>query len=217
MGRAVRSGGNRKRKKTTTDEIYGGAAGQEVKLMLDKLPGTALDFDKRAQNDAFSVIEPILSATGGLTLSQLSTLTGLEGSTIQNWIKRGWVSSTVGKKYTERQVVRILLINILRGTMKLDDIASLMAYINGKVDDLSDDILHDTQLYNLMCRLLCLMSEKNLHSRDEIAQEIEKNLPDEYKGESRKRLKKVLLIMILGYRASYYRRMTEQEYSQLDN
>ena len=68
-----------------------------------------------------------------------------------------------------------------------------------------------------MCRLLCLMSEKNLHSRDEIAQEIEKNLPDEYKGESRKRLKKVLLIMILGYRASYYRRMTEQEYSQLNN
>lgn len=196
---------------------YGDTAGQEVKLMLDKLPGTALDFDKRAQNDAFSVIEPILSATGGLTLSQLSTLTGLEGSTIQNWIKRGWVSSTVGKKYTERQVVRILLINILRGTMKLDDIASLMAYINGNVDDLSDDILHDTQLYNLMCRLLCLMSEKNLHSRDEIAQEIEKNLPDEYKGESRKRLKKVLLIMILGYRASYYRRMTEQEYSQLDN
>ncbi|MGN0624173.1 MAG: DUF1836 domain-containing protein [Oscillospiraceae bacterium] len=185
--------------------------------MLDKLPGTALDFDKRAQNDAFSVIEPILSATGGLTLSQLSTLTGLEGSTIQNWIKRGWVSSTVGKKYTERQVVRILLINILRGTMKLDDIASLMAYINGNVDDLSDDILHDTQLYNLMCRLLCLMSEKNLHSRDEIAQEIEKNLPDEYKGESRKRLKKVLLIMILGYRASYYRRMTEQEYLQLDD
>lgn len=181
------------------------------------IPGTTIKFSEQAREAAFSQIAPVLDATGGLTLSQLSKLSGLEGSTIQNWIKRGWVSSTVGKKYTERQVVRILLINILRGTMKLDDIASLMAYINGNVDDLSDDILHDTQLYNLMCRLLCLMSEKNLHSRDEIAQEIEKNLPDEYKGESRKRLKKVLLIMILGYRASYYRRMTEQEYLQLDD
>lgn len=183
--------------------------------MLDKLPGTALDFDARAENNAFSVIEPILSATGGLTLSQLSTLTGLEGSTIQNWIKRGWVTSTVGKKYTQRQVVRILLINILRGTMKLEDIANLMAYINGKVEDMSDDILHDTQLYNLMCRLLYIISRKNLRSRNGIEEEIERNLSGEYAGENRKRLKKVLLIMILGYISSYYRRLTEHEYAGL--
>ena len=45
-------------------------------MMLDKLPGTALDFDERGASNAFSVIAPILDATGGLTLSQLATLTG---------------------------------------------------------------------------------------------------------------------------------------------
>lgn len=184
--------------------------------MLDKLPGTEMDFDLKEEENAFSLIEPILSATGGLTLSQLSTLTGLEGSTIQNWIKRGWVTPAVGKKYAERQIVRILLINILRGTMKLEDIAGLMTYINGKVDDMSDDILHDTELYNLMCRLLSVMSRKNLHSRNEIAEEIDKNLSPDYSGEQRKRLNEALLILILGYRASYYRRQAEREFEKLD-
>lgn len=183
--------------------------------MLDKIPGTTLAFDKRAEKSAFSVIEPILSATGGLTLSQLSTLTGLEGSTIQNWIKRGWVTPTVGKKYGERQVVRILLINILRGTLKMEDIAKLMAYINGSVDDLSDDILHDTQLYDLMCRILCITVANRMQSGRELEREIEYNLSDEYTGENRKRLKKVLLILISGCRANFYRRLAENEYAEL--
>ena len=185
-------------------------------MMLDKLPGTALDFDERGASNAFSVIAPILDATGGLTLSQLATLTGLEGSTIQNWIKRGWVAPTVGKKYGERQVVRIMLINILRGTIKLEDIARLMEYINGEVADQSDDIMHDTELYNLMCHMLTAMTRDNLHSREEIDEEIEKRLDRSFEGENRKRLRRVLLIMILGYRASYYRRMAENEFAELE-
>ena len=109
-----------------------------------------------------------------------------------------------------------MLINILRGTIKLEDIARLMEYINGQVDDLSDDIMHDTELYNLMCQLLTEMSLKNLHSREEIEQEIENRLDDSLESKSRDRLKRVLLIMILGYRASYYRRMAEAEYEELE-
>ena len=74
-----------------------------MKKMIDKLPGTIIDFSEQAEENAFSLIEPILTVTGGITLSQLSALTGLQGSTIQNWIKRGWVSATTDKKYTERQ------------------------------------------------------------------------------------------------------------------
>lgn len=189
---------------------------EEINMMLDKLPGTTLDFDEKSVNNAFSVIKPMLDATGGLTLSQLAALTGLEGSTIQNWIKRGWVMSTEGKKYGERQVVRVILINILRGTIKLEDIARLMHYINGQVDDLNDDILYDTELYDLMCRMLAEMTMLQLHTREEIEREIADRLDPAFTGEARKRLIKVLLIMILGYRASYYRRMAEQEYSELD-
>ena len=189
---------------------------EEINMMLDQLPGTTLDFDEKSVNNAFSVIKPMLDATGGLTLSQLAALTGLEGSTIQNWIKRGWVMSTEGKKYGERQVVRVILINILRGTIKLEDIARLMHYINGQVDDLNDDILYDTELYDLMCRMLAEMTKLQLHTREEIEREIADKLDPVFTGEARKRLIKVLLIMILGYRASYYRRMAEQEYSELD-
>ena len=71
------------------------------------IPGTTLKFTETARDAAFSVISPVLEATGGLTLSQLSKLTGLEGTTIQNWIKRGWVSSTKGKKYSEKQVLQV--------------------------------------------------------------------------------------------------------------
>lgn len=185
--------------------------------MLDKLPGTVLNFSEQAEGNAFSLIEPILTATGGITLSQLTAITGLQGSTIQNWIKRGWVSATEGKKYTERQVIRILLINILRNSMKLEDIANLMAYINGRVDDLSDDILHDKELYNLLCRLIGILDRDNAYDPSVITVEIDRNLGAEYDGEARKRLKKVLFIMIMGYRSSYLMRQIETEFQTIKN
>lgn len=72
-------------------------------------------------------------------------------ATVQNWVKRGWVSAPVNKRYGERQVARILLINLLRPAMRLDQIASLLRYVNGSVDDRTDDILPDDQLYNWLC------------------------------------------------------------------
>lgn len=188
-----------------------------MKKMIDKLPGTVIDFSEQAEENAFSLIEPILTVTGGITLSQLSALTGLQGSTIQNWIKRGWVSATTDKKYTERQILRILLINILRNSMKLEDIAKLMSYINGKVDDLSDDILHDKQLYNLLCKLICILDRKGIYTPLEISEEINKNLGAEYGDEERKRLNKVLFIMIMGYRSSYLMRQIETEFQTIKN
>lgn len=188
-----------------------------MKKMIDKLPGTVIDFSEQAEENAFSLIEPILTVTGGITLSQLSALTGLQGSTIQNWIKRGWVSATTDKKYTERQILRILLINILRNSMKLEDIAKLMSYINGKVDDLSDDILHDKQLYNLLCKLICILDRKGIYTPLEISDEINKNLGAEYGDEERKRLNKVLFIMIMGYRSSYLMRQIETEFQTIKN
>lgn len=90
--------------------------------------------------------------------------------------------------------------------MKLEDIAKLMSYINGKVDDLSDDILHDKQLYNLLCKLICILDRKGIYTPLEISEEINKNLGAEYGDEEQKRLSKVLFIMIMGYRSSYLRR-----------
>ena len=143
-----------------------------------------MKYSGQAKDAAFSLISPILEATGGLTLSQLSKLTGLEGTTIQNWIKRGWVSPTRGgKKYSQQQVLRILLINMLRGAMKLEDIANLMVYINGDVEDTSDDIISDELLYNILCKIIFNAEDKGAFDSDSVkalvAEEVE-----EYENES---------------------------------
>ena len=101
--------------------------------------------------------------------------------------------------------------------MKLEDIAKLMSYINGKVDDLSDDILHDKQLYNLLCKLICILDRKGIYTPLEISEEINKNLGAEYGDEERKRLNKVLFIMIMGYRSSYLMRQIETEFQTIKN
>ncbi len=105
--------------------------------MLRTVPGTVLPWTDGLQQNAFAVLSPVLAVTKGLTLSQLRELTGLEGSTIQNWVKRGWVERPTGKRYGEQQIVRIVIINMLRNSMQLDKIIALMTYINGQVDDLS--------------------------------------------------------------------------------
>lgn len=170
------------------------------------IPGTTLKFSEQARNEAFSIISPVLEATGGLTLSQLSKLTGLTGSTIQNWIKRGWVASTHGKKYSRQQVLRILLINILRNSMKLEDIAHLMEYVNGDVEDTSDDIIDDDVWYNILCKIIFTAEDEGAFDASTVKKLIARELnqynheihihSDEYK------LHNAMFVMIMGYRSS---------------
>ena len=77
-----------------------------------KLPGTTVDTDLSA-GIADKILTPMFYS-GGLVLSQISQLTGLEGHVIQNWIKRGYLTAPQQKKYTRRQLCRILNINILK-------------------------------------------------------------------------------------------------------
>ena len=166
------------------------------------IPGTTMKFSEQARESAFSLISPVLEATGGLTLSQLSKLTGLEGTTIQNWIKRGWVSATKGKKYSEKQILRILLINMLRKAMKLEDIANLMRYINGDVEDTSDDIIEDILLYDILCRIIFTAE----HIKSLVAGEIADNNSEIADAE---KLRKAMYVMVMGYRSGCLR--TEME------
>ena len=77
---------------------------------METILGTTMPYTDDGAG-AFSMILPLIAAAGGFTLSQVKAITGLEGSTIQNWVKRGWVSNPKGKKYDERQLPRILLIS----------------------------------------------------------------------------------------------------------
>ncbi len=96
---------------------------------------------------------PLIQATDGLTLSQICALSGLEPTTIQNWIKRGYVPHPVGKKYHERHLARILLIARLRESMQIDRVGALLHYVNGDTDDESDDVISEGALYDLFCEI----------------------------------------------------------------
>lgn len=181
------------------------------------IPGTTLKFTEQAREAAFTVISPVLEATGGLTLSQLSKLTGLEGSTIQNWIKRRWVSSTKGKKYSEQQVLRILLINMLRGAMKLEDIVKLMRYVNGDVEDTSDDIIDEIILYNILCKIIFTAEDENAFDTESLKMLISRELKVTEKNirSDEEKLYKAMYVMILAYRSAYLKSEMENTLSDI--
>ncbi|MCI8589318.1 MAG: DUF1836 domain-containing protein [Clostridiales bacterium] len=182
-----------------------------------KLPGTTLAYPK-GQEDVFAVIEPVLTATGGLTLRQVCDLTGLPASTIQNWVKRGWVASTVGKRYGERHLMRILLINMMRDAMPLERIVTLMAYINGSVEDEGDDIIPDRLLYAMLCRILRDTLDKGSFDEATIHRRTLQAV-DDYPCTSqtaKEKLIKTLLIMTWASLSSFCRQKSEQAFQDRD-
>jgi hypothetical protein len=116
---------------------------------MDIIPGTVMPLTDKAH--PFHPIEQLINAAGGLNLSQVCNITGLEGSTIQNWLKRGWLGKVIDKKYNAGQVARIIIINALRGCLRLEDIAALLKYLNGVAGDPADDIIEEGALFNIWC------------------------------------------------------------------
>jgi len=116
------------------------------------IPGTTLTVD-RDQSDSVENLFQSLFLAGGLTLSQVSNITGLETYTIQNWVKRKFLAPPKGKRYEMEQVCRLININILKGTMPLEEIIHLMRYLNGDLTNDADDLVDDTMLFFFFVRL----------------------------------------------------------------
>lgn len=182
--------------------------------MLNTIPGTDIPATEQTYDDIFSMFKPILDATGGLTLSQLTVLTGIEGTTIQNWIKRGFIASTKGKKYTEAQIIRIIIFNMLRSTMQLEKIDSLMRFVNGEVDDHSDDLLPDIELYNILCAVIS-EAKKTLTADPSVLRGIISNRLSNFSCDEKEKLGNVLLVMSMAYISSQLKKEMEVEYNKL--
>ena len=148
----------------------------------------------------FAKIEMLLEATGGLSLSQVCAVTGLEGSTIQNWVKRGWVEHPVGKRYEEIHIARILIINALKECIKLEHIAQLMSYVNGKSQDGSEAIIKESTLYNYLCEALKQSGQTDDHSKSGVETVINNVIKDysDPNPDSRIRIRKALTLMIFA-------------------
>lgn len=80
--------------------------------MAKTLPGTTIAVDWNRPEEAETLLNSLFLA-GGLMLSQVASLTGLEPYVIQNWVRRGFVAPPERKRYSRRQFSRIVLINML--------------------------------------------------------------------------------------------------------
>ena len=179
-----------------------------MNLILDDsmIPGTILKRADMGDSTGMDFLQKIFYISDGIMLSQIRSVSGIDASTLQNWIKRGWVGNSTLKRYNMDQVARILIINMLRSCMQLDKIAFLVSYINGRVYDQSDDIIRDSQLYDYICRILDKLikageiSTQNTTLRDTI-EHITSDYEEKVTG-ARRRLNTALEIIIIAYYAS---------------
>lgn len=165
------------------------------------IPGTVL---QTRREDAVYIQERLeaMFMGGGIVLSQVAAITGLEPYAIQNWVKRGFLTAPVKKRYSLRQLCRILNINALKGALQMEQICGLLGYVNGHLDDESDDIINDTQLYCMFVRLTA--RAKELDSPEECQQLLQQQLKDyaEPVPGAKERVQKALRIMLTAYLAT---------------
>ena len=180
------------------------------------LPGTNIEVRELSYKAVESLFNSVF-LTGGLVLSQVSGMTDCAPHVVQNWVKRGWVKSPEGKRYGEDQVVRIILINMMRGSMQMEQIAFLMSYINGSVEDRSDDILPDRELFNILCSIIYLCEQKSVTDTEYLDEVIKKqvervNITDE---KSRKKLETALRAMVLAILSTQIKAMAQEAFASL--
>ena len=155
-------------------------------------------------------------AAGGITLSQVSVMTGLEPYQIQNWVKRGFVTSPVKRLYSKKQFARIVIINMLRESLQIEKICELVKIIAGRPGDESDDLISDDELYH---RYVDMLAEKNVNPLDEgsvrnaalaAAELCEERLPN-----SKGKLAHIFEVMVYAHAAAELRKKSDEAFAVL--
>ncbi len=176
------------------------------------IPGTVLTLSERDAAQAEAQFRAMF-LPGGMVLSQVSAITGLDGYIIQNWVKRGFLTKPDRKHYSLRQLCRIININMLKGVLPLERICSLLGYVNGQLDDESDDTIDDSDLYFMFVRLAVRSKELYLtESRESVLNEVLADYQEPVPG-AKAKVKEVLRIMLTAWLAA---RMTQEAEKMLE-
>lgn len=179
------------------------------------IPGTTLSAPRCDAEKIESQFQSMFLA-GGMVLSQVTSITGLDPYMIQNWVKRGFLAKPQQKRYTLRQLCRILNINMLKSALSLEQICGLLQYINGHLDDESDDLIDDAQLYFLFLRLVSHHRQMNTEAgREEYLQRVLADYAEPVPG-AKERVEKVLRIMLTAWAAAQLRQRAEKMVNELE-
>ena len=184
---------------------------------MDKvLPGTTIEISEIYKGISRTMFDGIFAA-GGITLSQVSVMTGLEPYMIQNWVKRGFVSSPVKRQYSKDQFARIITLNMLRESLQLDKICEMLSYVNGVLNDESDNIISDSELYHKYVDLIAETQGGIITDRSSIERGVEfavREYEEPVPG-AKQRVMKILIVMAYAHFASISRRAAEEILSKL--
>lgn len=183
--------------------------------MLKTFPGTTIEALKIERGSSKQLFDGIFAA-GGITLSQVSIMTGLEPYLIQNWVKRGFVSSPQRRMYSKAQFARIIIINMLREALQIEKICELIKIIGGALDDPEDDMISDDELYH---RYVDMIADGwyNVSDSQSIRAVAEQASADfvERLPHSRDKLVKILEVMLCAHSAAVLRKRSEEIFSTL--
>lgn len=177
--------------------------------MVTVLPGTTIEVSDLQKNSSRWLFDGIFAA-GGITLSQVSIMTGLEPYIIQNWIKRGFVAPPVKRVYSKDQFARIVTINMLKESFQLERICSILSYINGVLDDDSDNLISDSELYHHYVDLVAATHGGTLDHETVVqaAQAVAAAYCEPTPG-AKQRLVKILQVMAYAHYASISRKRAD--------
>lgn len=178
------------------------------------IPGTVLP----AKKEDMAHIEDMFRSMflgGDMVLSQVAAVSGLEPYTIQNWVKRGFLSPPQRKRYNINQLCRILNINMLKSALPMEKICGLLSYINGHLDDVADDIIRDTDLYFIFVQVAAKSTRATSpEESNRIIEEFLASYEEPVPG-ARERVARVLSIMLTAWASAQLQRSAEQMLAQL--
>ena len=175
-----------------------------IKLDNRMIPGTQMDKEAMGNVTGLAFLNKIFYIQQGIMLAQIRDISGIDGSTLQNWVKRGWTGNAINKKYSKDQLSRILLINMMRQALQLEKIDCLLHYINGDIDSKDDDIIPESKLYDYVCKIVDAVSGEDVFDTNRLRSyiaEITADYPEVFPG-ARNRLNDVLEIIVTAYNAS---------------
>ncbi len=180
-----------------------------------RVPGTVLQI-RREDADGVEELFSSMFLAGGMVLSQVASITGLEPYTVQNWVKRGFLSPPERKRYTRNQLCRIIHINMLKSVLPLERICGLLSYINGALDKEEDDIIDDASLYFLFVKLAARAKQLDDPAAWELAMEQALSDYREPVPGARERIEKALRVMLTAWIAARMRWEAERLLSELE-
>lgn len=182
--------------------------------MLWTIPGTTLQIENKDACRVDGLFQSMFMA-GGMVLSQVASITGVESYTIQNWVKRGLLTSPVQKRYSLNQLCRIIHINMLKSVLPMEQICGLLSYVNGQLDDESDDIIDASELYFLFVGLAAQVEACSEPSeRERIIRKALASYKEPVPG-AKERVEKALRIMLTAWMAALMRQQAEDMIANL--